>query len=223
MIKNTIPKFKNEKLLIQAFTHSSYINEHFNAGSHYERLEFLGDSIIEFVVRDLLYEAYPQMNEGEMSKLRIDLVNESRLANIAISMDIPPKLRLGVSALRERYNPRVLADAFEAFIGAYYLDTNIETVYQFAKSIFSPLVDKQSQTEIIDPISEFQQYTHKYISLNSPTYKLLRRVGSDHQPKFEIGVYVGDKLYGVGEGGSKKEAKKKAAMNALDRILFEKM
>lgn len=102
-----IPLFKNQKLLIQALTHSSYTYEHPNSGSNYERLEFLGDSIIEFVVRDLLYDRYPQMSEGEMSKLRIDLVNESRLANLAVAMGIPAKLRLGASAQNERDNPRV--------------------------------------------------------------------------------------------------------------------
>ena len=214
-----IPLFKNKALLIQAFTHSSYTHECSNSGSNYERLEFLGDSIIEFVVRDLLYELYPYMNEGEMSKLRIDLVNESRLADIAVAMGIPAQLRFGASARNERNNPRVQANAFEALIGAYRLDTDIETVYQFTKSIFYPLIKQQTKTRFIDPISEFQKYAHKNIGPHSPTYQLLMQIGPAHQPEFEIAVFIKGKIYGTGKGGTKKEAKKQAAINALEGVL----
>lgn len=213
-----IPLFKNKALLLQAFTHSSYTHECSNSASNYERLEFLGDSIIEFVVRDLLYELYPYMSEGEMSKLRIDLVNESRLANIAVTMDIPAQLRLGVSASDARNNPRVQANAFEALIGAYRLDTDIETVYQFTRSIFYPLINQKIKSMFIDPISELQKYVHKNIGPHSPTYQLLMQIGPDHQPEFQMAVSIKGKIYGIGKGNTKKEAKKEAAINALENL-----
>lgn len=103
-------------------------------------------------------------------------------------------------------------------IGAYRLDTDVETVYQFTKSVFSSLVNQQTKVSVIDPISEFQQYAHKKISSSSPTYHVLRQLGPDHKPEFEMAVDIKGKIYGKGKGRSKKEAKKQAAIDALEKL-----
>ncbi len=213
-----LPDFSNKALLLQALTHSTYVYEHPNEGPDNERLEFLGDSIIEFVVRDLMFARYPSMDEGEMSK-RVDrLVEEASLASISIQLGIPPMLRLGSGAQHERDNPGVQADAFEAVIGAYRLDSGIEAAYEYAASIFTSLVEKALELKPTDPTSEFQEYVHAKISPSPPGYKVISATGPDHAKTYEIAVCVGERVYGVGKGNSKKEARRNAAQDALKRL-----
>ena len=213
-----LPVFQDFKLLQQALTHSSYVNEHPGEGLDYERLEFLGDSMLEFVVRDLLFARYPSMDEGKMSKRADVLVDESRLATLAVQMGIPEKMRLGVGAQHERHNPSVQADMFEAVIGAYRLDAGIDSAYRYVESIFKPLVDHVHVLPSTDPITELQEYVQAHLGSSLPSYRVVEALGPDHAKVFTLEVWVGPTIYGIGKGGSKKEAKKKAALEALRRL-----
>lgn len=210
-----IPKFENKELLHQALTHSSYARE--KGGMDNERLEFLGDSIIEFVVRDLLFVQYPTMDEGEMSKRCDQLVDQSQLAALAVELGLPDVLRLGYGAQHERNNPSVQSDAFEALVGAYRLDAGIEAAYDYIRAMFSPLVDRVMELPPTDPVSAFQEYVQAHFG-QLPEYQELRATGPDNAKTFEIGVYVNGQCCGLGQGRSKKEARKKAALNALSRL-----
>ncbi|WP_035986835.1 ribonuclease III [Leptolyngbya sp. KIOST-1] len=219
-----IPDFSNSRLLRQALTHSSYAYEHPTEGlnmenSDYERLEFLGDSIIELVVRDLLFARYPSMSEGEMSKRGDRLVSKSFLASLSVQLGIPPLLRLGSGAQHERDNPSVQADAFEAMVGAYRLDAGLDAAYKYVADIFRPLVDMALDFRATDPVSEFQEYVQAHIG-NSvlPEYRVLEASGPDHAKVFTLEVWVESTKYGAGRGNSKKEAKKNAALEALKRV-----
>ncbi|MGF1567753.1 MAG: ribonuclease III [Nodosilinea sp.] len=212
-----LPIFQNQALLLQALTHSSYVNEH-PGTTDYERLEFLGDSVLEFVVRDLLFTRYPTMAEGDLSKRSDYLVDEASLAALAVQLGIPPRLRLGSGAQHERHNPSVQADAFEAVIGAYRLDAGLEAVYAYVEAIFSPRVDQARELAANDPVSDFQVYALAHFGSTVPTYRLLEESGPDHAKRFKLAVCVGETLYGVGQGHSKKEARKQAAMDALRKL-----
>lgn len=210
-----LPKFKDHKLLQQALTHSSYAKE--NGTLDNERLEFLGDSIIEFVVRDLLFSQYPNMDEGEMSKRGDLMVDQTQLAAISVELGLPALLRLGSGAQHECNNPSVQSDAFEALIGAYYLDSGILAVCDYAKSIFRPLVNRAMDLAPTDPVSAFQEYVQAHFG-HLPDYRELSATGPDHAKTFEIAVYINHERYGIGRGNSKKEARKQAALDALNRL-----
>ncbi len=213
-----LPTFQNPALLRQALTHSSYANEHPEEGPDYERLEFLGDSILEFVVRDLLFARYPPMTEGEMSQRADQLVDESRLAELAVQLGIPAQMRLGAGAQHERHNPSVQADMFEAVIGAYRLDAGIAAVFSYVEAMFSPLVDRVLDLPAIDPVSEFQEYVHAHLGPQSPDYRDRGDTGPSHAKEFTVEVVVGETSYGIGQGRSKKEARRNAALEALKRL-----
>lgn len=210
------PNFQNPKLLQQALTHSSYAKE--NGTSDNERLEFLGDSIIELVVRDLLFAQYPSMAEGEMSKRCDRLVDQTQLAAIAVAMGLPGRLRLGRGAQHERDNPSVQSDAFEALIGAYRLDAGVQAAYDYVKGIFTPLLDRVMDLPPTDPVSALQEYAQANFAGQLPEYRELSATGPDHAKTFAMGVYIDHERYGMGEGHSKKEAKKQAALEALRQI-----
>ena len=211
-----LPNFKNKKLLQQALTHSSYARE--NGTIDNERLEFLGDSIIEFVVRTLLFTQYPKMDEGEMSKRSDLIVDQSQLADLSVKLGLPERLRLGSGSQQERDNPSVQSDAFEALIGAYFLDSGINAVYDYAQALFSPLIIQSLSLTPTDPVSAFQEYVQANFGGQLPDYRGLSAVGPDHAKTFEIAVYIGHEQYGIGRGNSKKEARKQAALAALNHL-----
>jgi ribonuclease III len=219
-----LPKFQNEAWLRQALTHSSYANEHPEenehpkAGSDYERLEFLGDSILEFVVRDLLFERHRAWNQGELSKRADVLVDESRLAELAVQLGIPDRIRLGVGAQSERSNPSVQADVFEAVIGAYYRDAGIAAAYDYVKSMFDPLVDRVHELWVTDPVTALQEFVQANWGGTLPNYVEVERSGPDHAKVFVYEVQVAGESYGTGQGNSIKEARKQAAIAALRKL-----
>ncbi len=213
-----LPKFQNEALLRQALTHSSYANEHPSECPDYERLEFLGDSILEFVVRDLLFARYPDLNQGDLSKRADVLVDESRLAELAVQLNIPPQIRLGVGAQAERNNPSVQADVFEAVMGAYHLDAGITVAYAYVKSIFEPLVDRVYEPWVTDPVTALQEFVQANWGGTLPNYVEVERSGPDHAKVFVYEVQVAEKSYGTGQGNSIKEARKQAAIAALRNL-----
>jgi|SRR5581483_2090243 len=215
-----LPKFKDKKLLEQAFTHRSYLNESKEKTESNERLEFLGDSILSFVVSDYLYKEYPQFNEGILTNLRSLLVNTKSLAAIAKRLEFGKLLRLskGEEESKGRQNQSLLADSFEAFIGALFLDAGLSEVKKFlVKELLSMAEGFVKQNVFKDPKSLLQEYVQAH-KQHSPIYKVLNEEGPAHAKTFTVGAYVEEKLLGTGIGKSKQEAEGNAAKNALEKI-----
>lgn len=218
-----LPDFKNQKLFLQAFTHRSYLNEAKEKMESNERLEFLGDSILSFVVSDFLYKKYPHFPEGTLTNLRSRLVNTKTLAQVAKELDFGSLLRLskGEEESKGRQNQSLLADSFEAFIGALFLDQGIQKVSVFLATILlikaDEFVEKKSFKDAKSLLQEYVQAKKQ----NSPLYKVLSEEGPPHAKVFTVGVYVQNKLIAKGKGNSKQEAEKQSAELALE-TLFKK-
>ena len=215
-----LPNFKNKSLLRRAFIHSSYMNEHPKETENNERLEFLGDALLSFLVGSLLYENYPQMDEGKLTKLRSALVDEQQLAKFAKKLNLGQQMLLGKGAKLGGgcNNLNLLSSTFEAVIGAYYLDSGFEEVRKFLKPIFleaaKHIVDFQSNKNHKSMLQEW--FLSKSTEL--PEYEIVSESGVDHDKEFTAKVCVKDKEYGRGKGHSKKEAEKRAAENALKKL-----
>lgn len=211
--------FKNKDLLIQAFCHRSYLNENpsFYLG-HNERLEFLGDAVLELITTDYLFRNYPLKPEGEMTGWRASLVNANILSDTAREMNFEKFLLLSSGEEKEQGKARkyILSDTFEAFIGSLYLDLG----YEAAKRFIEERLIKEKLPEIIekrlfkDPKSLFQEKAQEILSI-TPVYQVLEEVGPDHQKSFIVGALLNDELIAKGEGTSKHEAELKAAEEAL--------
>jgi ribonuclease III len=220
MSKTIIPKFKNEKLYKQAFVHRSYLNETSEKLESNERLEFLGDSILSFVISNYLYNKYPEYKEGQLTNLRSLIVNTKSLANFANEIELGSKLLLskGEEDAEGRKNESLLANAFEALIGALFLDQGIEVVEIFLKqTMLSTVNELVEKNQFKDPKSLLQEYvqSQKY---KAPSYRVLEEEGPPHLRIFTIGVYVNDKLIAKGSGTSKQKAEEQAAVYALEKI-----
>ncbi len=214
----TIPEFKNKNLFNQAFTHRSYLNETKEKLSSNERLEFLGDSIISFVVSDYLYKTYSFFDEGILTNIRSLLVNTKSLAQIAKSLDFGKYLKLsrGEEESKGRQNQSLLADSFESYVGALFIDQGIEVVSEFLKEIFIPKADEIAKNKSFkDPKSLLQEHVQSKRQ-NSPVYKVLQESGPAHARNFRIGAYINNKLISEGLGKSKREAEENAAEKALE-------
>lgn len=217
------PEFKNEKLLRQALTHRSYVSE--NPGTREqdnERLEFLGDALLNFLSGEYLYQRHPEMGEDQMTRRRSALVDEKQLSKFAIEIGLDLQMRLGTGAYRQGgiTNPNLLSSTFEAFIGAYYLDSkNIDSVREFVNGLFDSvpnnIVERRSN---VDSKNRFQQWVQANSDNTPPKYVTIQAGGAPHKPEYLAKVYVGEKLYGEGKGSSKKEAEKTAAEDALARL-----
>lgn len=213
-----LPEFKNKQLFEQAFTHRSYLNETKESLSSNERLEFLGDSIISFVVSQYLYSKFPNYDEGILTNIRSLLVNTKSLANIAKELNFGDYLKLskGEEESKGRQNQSLLADCFESFIGALFIDQGILAVSDFLSVVLLPKTDDITKSKSFkDPKSLLQEYVQSRRQ-NSPMYKVLEESGPAHSRKFRIGAYVGGKIIGEGAGKSKREAEENAAQKALD-------
>ena len=212
--------FKDGALLKQALTHRSYINEHKGSKlEHNERLEFLGDAVLELIVTEFLYEEYPKQNEGEMTSFRAALVNADTLSNIASGIGINDHILLSKGEARDTGRARhyILADALEAVIGAIFLDQGYEGAKKFVKknvlSLAPGIVD---QGLWIDSKSLFQEEAQEKAGV-TPVYKTLAEEGPDHDKHFTVGVYLGSVLAGQGEGKSKQDAEQVSARDALEK------
>ena len=216
--KRTGYSFRNKALLKQAMTHTSYSNEH--GGSRLtsnERLEFLGDAVLELVSSEYIYAGNPGMNEGEMTRLRASIVCEAPLAEVAVTLGIPQALLLGKGeeAGGGRKRNSLTSDALEALIGAIYLDGGIDPARKFVrKFIMSGLENRKlfSDTKTI-----LQEKTQE-AGGGEPVYALISESGPDHRKVFRVAVYIGDVLLAEAEGSSKKQAEQKAAEAALKKI-----
>jgi len=217
--KKTNIIFKDKKLLEQAFIHRSYINE--NSGtkfSHNERLEFLGDAVLELIVTDYLYNKYPDRDEGELTAYRSALVNAVIIGEVALSLDMNDYLLLSKGEAKDIGKARsyILANTYEAYVGAVYLDQGYEVTRDFiAKTLFDKIDDIVLNKLWRDPKSLVQEKSQEYLNV-TPSYKVLNEVGPDHDKNFTVGIFLGIDLVAEGKGHSKQEAEQSAARAALE-------
>lgn len=215
-----LPAFKNKTLLKQAFIHRSYLNETKEKLSSNERLEFLGDSILSFIVSNHLYSAYPDFNEGLLTNIRSLVVNTKSLAQIAKEYNLGDNLMLsrGEEESQGRQNESLLANSVEAVLGALFLDQGIDVVRDFVLSILEPKIEQIVKLKAFkDPKSLLQEYVQSQ-KQNSPVYKVLNEEGPPHAKIFTIGVYIQDEMLGSGVGKSKQTAEENAAKIALEKL-----
>jgi ribonuclease-3 len=210
--------FRDSKLLEQALTHRSYLNEHPDWPiGHNERLEFLGDAVLELVVTEYLYEHYPETPEGEMTNWRAALVNANILSEITADFDLNDSMLLSRGEARDTGRARqyILANAIEALIGAMYLDGGYEPCKTFVGTfVLKHLPEIISKKLYRDPKSLLQEEAQDRIGV-TPTYRVMEEWGPDHARQFKIGVYLGKESVGEGQGESKQDAQQAAAEDAL--------
>ena len=211
--------FKDKALLKQAFTHRSYINENRSLKlEHNERLEFLGDAVLELVITDYLYASFKDSNEGELTSLRSALVNADTCSLVAQKLDVNDFLLLSRGEFKDTGRARqyILANTLEAIIGAIYLDQGYDTAKDFIILHVVPLVGSiLKKGAWIDSKSLFQEKTQEHLSA-TPVYKTISESGPDHDKCFTVGVYIGNELCGEGIGQSKQDAEQAAAKDALE-------
>jgi len=210
--------FSDGKLLEQAVTHRSYLNENpaWPVG-HNERLEFLGDAVLELVVTEYLYQHYPDQPEGEMTNWRAALVNAVMLSEISHAFDLNAYMLLSRGEARDMGRARqyILANAMEALIGAMYLDGGYQPCKEFiGQFILTRLPEIISKRLYRDPKSLLQEQAQERVGV-TPTYRVMEEWGPDHARQFKIGVYLGKELAGEGQGSSKQDAQQQAAEDAL--------
>lgn len=217
-----LPSFRDRNLLQQALTHRSYVNEHANVRDHNERLEFLGDAVLNFLSGEFLYQRYPQKPEGELTPLRSALVDETQLAKFAIALGLDRLLYLGRGAEREggRQNTNLLSSAFEAVIGAYCLDCqpDIGPVRSYVQPLFSEVVDHLVVfAPSINYKSRLQEWALAHTG-KTPCYAIVQESGPDHAKERLAEVRICGQKYGEGQGKSKQDAEKAAARAALEKL-----
>jgi|SRR3989344_4825209 len=212
--------FNDLSLLKNAFIHRSYLNEKKGfKGSSNERLEFLGDSVLSIVVSRFLFEKLPQSTEGNLTKLRASLVRTETLSKVAQSLLLGNYLLLsrGEEETGGRQNTSILANTFEALIGAIYLDRGLNTAQLFIEKTILKKWKDLTKTAVSDYKSKLQEITQRKFRV-SPIYRLLESWGPDHARQFRIGVYIKEDLMGTGIGKNKQEAAQEAAKVALGRL-----
>ncbi len=211
--------FRGKGVLREAFTHRSYINETRERGlAHNERLEFLGDAVVELSVTDFLYKKYPQANEGDLTSYRAALVNAVTLGTLAIDMGMEEYLLLSKGEAKDKGTKAreiILANAFEAIVGAIYLDQGYASADTFLKTHLLVKTDEIVQKGLWrDAKSFFQEEAQDAVGI-TPAYKVIREEGPDHDKQFVVGVYLGQELVAEGTGKSKQEAEQGAAAAGL--------
>lgn len=216
--KKTKIVFKDKELLKQAFIHRSFINESGKTGlSHNERLEFLGDAVIELIVTDFLYKKYPTYTEGELTALRSALVNAVIISEVASSIHMNDYLLLSKGEAKDTGKARqyILANTYEAYVGAVYLDRGYDMVNKFVIDTLLPKTEEIVSKKLWrDAKSLIQEKAQEYENV-TPSYKVLSESGPDHDKHFTVGIHFGPKLIASGTGKSKQEAEQSAANAAL--------
>lgn len=218
-----LPEFKDNKLLEQAFIHRSYLNETTQELESNERLEFLGDSVLSFVVSKYLYATYPTFDEGILTNLRAMLVNTRTLAEVAKELEFGKLLKLskGEEDSKGRENISLLADCFEAFVGALFIDQGVDEVAKFINSVLLPKAEVFLSRKDLKDSKSMLQESIQAKKQTSPVYKVIKEEGPPHKRTFTVGAYLEDKLLGQGTGRSKQEAEKNAAKQALSGLKTE--
>ena len=208
--------FRDKSLFDQALTHRSWVNEHKGERTSNERLEFLGDAVLEFIVSKELFARFPNKEEGYLTALRANLVNTVSLADLALKLNLGPFIHLskGEEDGGGRTNTSLLADTVEAIIGATYIDRGVEDAQHFIAEYLLKDLDKRAALPLKDPKSSLQEYVQSQ-SLPAPKYQVVEESGPDHNKKFVIEVMVNGEAWARGEGKSKSTAEQDAAGQAL--------
>lgn len=211
--------FQDKSYLLSAMTHRSYLNEHKEATQdHNERLEFLGDAVLELVVTDFLYRKYPEKPEGELTAVRAALVNTNSLAEASTKLGINDHLLLSKGEAKDTGRARVyiLANAFEAMIGAMYLDQGYDVAAGFIAAQLFELTERIVEKRLWqDAKSRFQELSQEHAGV-TPSYETLGQVGPDHDRTFTVGVFLKDEKIAEGQGRAKQEAEQAAAEKAIE-------
>ncbi len=212
--------FSNSFLVSRALTHRSYLNENKDAIEDNERLEFLGDAVLDFIVADWLYNHYPEKPEGDLTRLRAALVHTDQLAEFARMINMGDALKLGRGEIQAsgRERSTLLCDAFEALIGAIYLQGGIDAVNKFMVPLMEEVVDIILLNHLDEDTKSRLQEWAQGNGFVSPKYMLIDEEGPDHDKKFVMEVRIGNSPYGRGTGSSKQSAEKAAAKEALIKI-----
>jgi ribonuclease-3 len=208
---------KNNLLLTRALTHRSFLNENPEALEDNERLEFLGDAVLDFLVGAWLYNRYPEKAEGELTRLRSALVRTEQLAEFANNIGLGAALRLGKGEASSggRKRQAILCGGFEALIGALFLDAGMDSVREFIEPMLEPAAESILLTrKHQDPKSTLQEWIQAQ-GLPPPGYKTLTSTGPEHEKQFEVAVMIDERILGIGSGRSKQLAAKEAARSAL--------
>ena len=217
--KNSGLTFENKTLLVQAFTHRSYLNENRDAKlKHNERLEFLGDAVLEIIVTDYLFKNFPDKAEGELTAYRSALVTTTTLSQVAVKLGMNDYLLLshGESKDEGRARQYILADTLEALIGAVYLDQGYDKTAEFiSKNLLSLLGTIVENRLWQDAKSHFQEEAQERAGI-TPTYSTVKEIGPDHNKRFVVAVYLNNERVAEGQGQSKQEAEQAAAEKALE-------
>ena len=213
-------EFKNRSLLKEALTHRSYLNENPKMGPHNERMEFLGDSVLELITSEFLFKKYPDQAEGQLTVLRAALINYQILARVAREIGLGDYILLSKGEAKDTGKGReaILANAFEALLAAIYLDRGYKLSHDFISRFLLPHLDEILKKQLYRDSKSFLQETIQEKFKATPTYKVLEESGLDHQKNFRIGVYVDEKLIAEGRGLSKQEAEVNAASQALSSL-----
>lgn len=203
-----------------AFTHRSLLNERKNIKESNERLEFLGDSVLSFIISSFLYQEKPKDKEGDLTNLRAYIVKTESLAKIANNLQLGQLLQLskGEEMSGGRSSPQILANTYEAFLGAIFLDLGIEAASKFVSQTLLPIYEEEIKKGAPrDPKSELQEIVQSKFQV-SPRYKILETLGPDHTKQFSIGVFLNGGQIGRGKGSSKQQAEEEAAKEALTKL-----
>jgi ribonuclease-3 len=212
--------FNDIAILREAFTHRSYLNEHRGTGlRHNERLEFLGDAVLELVMTEELFHRYPEEPEGKLTAYRSAMVNTNSISDAAVSLSMNEYLLLSKGEAKDTGRARqyILANTFESVIGAIYLDQGYDAAKRFIADNLFPKIDAVvSGRHWQDAKSKFQEAAQERIGV-TPNYVVLKETGPDHDKRFEVGVFVGSELVGKGVGRSKQDAEQVAAQDGLEK------
>lgn len=218
-MKNRGFSINRQKIYLEACTHSSYANEHPHEGNNNERLEFMGDAVLQIWSADQLFHHNPPLKEGQMTTLRAQTVCEPTLAKLNVQLGWNEFLRLGVGEEKTGGRTRVsiLADQFEACIGAIYIDQGYDAVDEILCEVMKPVFDAQKDEDVTDYKTHLQEVIQAD-SRKTIQYKLLEEVGPSNAPTFTMGVYLDEILLGKGTSTTKKKAEQKAAKNAFEKM-----
>ncbi len=213
-------ELKHHQLIDDAFIHSSYVNEHKEVKNDNERLEFMGDAVMQVWISDRLFKMKPQLNEGQMTTLRQKIVCEATFAQVMRTMGLNNFIKLGVGEEKTggRNRDSILADCFEAFVGALYLTNGIRVIDKIFDPVFKPLLQHPEETGIADYKTKLQELVQSDVR-KAVSYKLIKETGPANNKKFTMGVFLEDILLGTGVGNSKKQAEQAAAQKALEKMV----
>lgn len=211
-------EFADKKLLKQAFIHRSYLNEHRNVVlDHNERLEFLGDAVLELVTTDFLFKKYPKKPEGELTSYRAALVNANTCSTLALELGVNELLFLSKGEAKDTGRARqiILANTFEAIIGAIYLDQGYDAASNFIQKYLLNKAEEIIKKMIVEDYKSYFQKKAQEVYSITPSYQLLKEIGPDHNKVFTIALFIGEEQVAIGEGRSKQEAEQEAARLGL--------